>query len=45
MNIKQLKKELQEYTKFLKQNDYICKPPKNLMTGYLGEYIIEKNKI
>ena len=34
-----LKKELQNYTKFLKQNGYLDKAPKNIMRGYVGEYI------
>tara|TARA_R110000850_G_C9679168_1_gene437700 strand:+ start:146 stop:385 length:240 start_codon:yes stop_codon:yes gene_type:complete len=35
-----LKTELQKYTKFLKQEGYLDRSPKNIMNGYVGEYII-----
>lgn len=34
-----LKIALQEYTKFLKQNNYFSVPAKNILLGYVGEYL------
>jgi len=37
----EIKKILQDYTKFLKQNNYLEKAPKNNILGYVGEYLNE----